>query len=229
MAIFSDPTRPVWRRGRSTIYYARVYENGKQTWRSTRQKTRPLTKEVVKTWRLRDAKGERAADDVALGEAIDAWYRTKEDRLSKTTVWVYSTYRNHWKKHFRVSMTLRAVQTKNIDGYLRKRKRAGISPRSLNNERARLREFFGFCVDRGWLVRNPAKPVERYRETKRKIRTLNDAEQARLLDEARKAKESFHGFLLCLLRSGLRRGTSRSLNGATSTSAVANGRFRLRR
>ena len=70
----------------SGVYYVKVYEGGRRYWKSTRQRNLKLAKQVVDTWRLRDAKGERHLTDPPFARAIDAWLDGKTDPASVAVI-----------------------------------------------------------------------------------------------------------------------------------------------
>ena len=144
------------------------------------------------------------SEDMTLAKAADTWLAAKEARVSRNCHMVYASYIGLWKKHFKARTKLRSVDSGDIEKYLAGRTTAA---RSRNNERTILRMFFGACVRHGWITRNPAEAVEKFRETKRRIRTLSENDEARLLRVAREHDELVYGFVLTLVRSGLRRGT----------------------
>ena len=82
-----------------------------------------------------------------------------------------------------------------------------MKPRTLNNERAVLKSFFLYAVEAGWIPKSPMAVIKKFREEKREIRTLTEKQEQRLLEAANNVDDQTYGFILCLLRSGLRRGT----------------------
>ena len=83
MATYSDPQKRREGNGkRSSVYYVKVYEGGRQYWKSTRQRNLKLAKQCVETWRYRDVKGERHVEDRRFDHAIEEWLDTKESRVS---------------------------------------------------------------------------------------------------------------------------------------------------
>jgi integrase len=205
MTRFSSPKR-LNRDGKlSEFYYVRVNEDGRRSWRSTGQKTLELAKQVLRTWQVRDAKGELHVEDAAFDEAADTWLEGKKARVSPGCHTVYRVYVGHWKAAFS-ARNIRSLEPADVEKYLKKRKADGLAPRSLNDERSTLRSFLSWAVDLGYISRNPIARVEKFREPKRAIRVLEPEEEDRLLEEARKLGEAFHGAVLCLLQSGLRRG-----------------------
>ena len=78
----------------------------------------------------------------------------------------------------------------------------------MNNDRSTMRMFFSWALDYGLVRANPARRVEKFRETKREIRALEPEQEKALLSQAMPIGGlRLHGFVLCLLQSGLRRGT----------------------
>lgn len=206
MANFSKPVKR--RRGDvlSKHYWVRVYDGGRRTWRSTGKESLALAKEVVMTWHMRDAKGDRHVEDKPFSEAVNYWLLTKESRVSRGCYTVYKSYVGQWVREFK-STKLRALEPSTVELYFRRRKASGVSSRSLNNERATLRSFLLFAQRNGWVLRSPIDQLARFPVTKRSIRTLAEAEEKRLLEECRRAGGNCYSFVLALLCSGLRRGT----------------------
>ena len=112
----------------------------------------------------------------------------------------------HLKAHLK-TRRLRELEPRDVEAYFRRRNNQGAKPRTLNNERALLRSFFKYAVEIGYLARSPMGTVKKFREQKRNVRTLTETQERRLLEAARKVDDQTYGFILCLLRSGLRRGT----------------------
>ncbi|MBI4585334.1 MAG: tyrosine-type recombinase/integrase [Planctomycetes bacterium] len=207
---FSKPQR-LSRNGKIVRhYYVRVNEGGRRTWRSTGQITLGLAKQVLDTWRLRAAKGERHIEDISFAEAAAQWLGDREPRIGPKTHEVYKFYVNLWSRHFKAARLL-TVERRHLEAYFRKRKARGLSPASLNDERALLRRFFTWSLNCGFLRMNPMAFIDRFQEPKRAIRTLEPEEELRLLEEARKCGDQVYGFVMTLLQSGLRRGTVSAL------------------
>jgi integrase len=208
MPRYSKPVR-LHRPEPSEFFYVRVNENGRRTWRSTGAVTRKAAVEVVDTWRLRDAKGERHIEDLDFSAAVDQWLEAKTARVSEGCRVVYLTYIRHWKRYFKAK-ALRAVTAADLERYFRLRAQK-VAARSLNNERATFSGFCRFARRRGWLRENPVEGVEKFREVRRAIRVLDEGQERRFLTEARAGGEDLYGFVLCLVSSGLRRGTVEQL------------------
>lgn len=188
----------------SKYYYVRATDGARRSWKSTKQTTLKGAKEQVKTWEVRDAKGERyKPTELPCDEALDDWLEIKKSRVSSGCYTVYACYARAWKDAFGKRL-LRGLEATDVEKYLAGRE---TSARSRNNERNVMRMFFAHCIRAEWITRNPAEVVEKFRETKRKIRTLDEKEEGRLLEAAAKVGDQVYGFVLCLVQSGLRRGT----------------------
>ncbi len=204
-ARYGNPKRLVRNGTKSEFYYCRVNDGGRRTWKSTGAPTRELADEVLATWRLRDAQGERHAKAIGFKEAADTWLAAKGDRVSPSCETVYRVYVNSWGRYFKAK-PLRSVEAADLEKYLRLRSRK-VKPRSLNNERATLSSFFRFARRRHWTHENPVEGVEVYREAKRTIRVLDEPQEEKFLEECKAGGDDLYGFTLTLTRSGLRRGT----------------------
>lgn len=81
-----------------------------------------------------------------------------------------------------------------------------LGPRTAEQEVNRLRVFFRFCIDSGWLTQNPAKNIKPSPEAKRVIPRLpfNENEIQKIIAQTKTDQEL--GFVLCLRHTGLRIG-----------------------
>jgi integrase len=224
MATYSDPVRLPYRpktpcdcalckKGephQTEHYYCRVYDGGRRTWRNTKEVKLELAKERKKTWEFRDAKGERHVEDLGFEEAAKKWLEAKETRVSDGCYRVYRTYHDHWLRHFRKT-PLRSIEPDLVEKFFTKRKKTGVKARTLNDERTQLRSLFAFAILNGWIVRDPSRIVGRFREEKRRPRSLDEAEDLRFLEECRGVGGNTFPFCLALLRAGFRGRTVRQL------------------
>jgi len=211
MATFSKPTRRIRSGKKSKHYWVRVNEGGRRTWRSTKQETLALAKEVVRKWQHRDAQGELHVQELGFDEAVDQWIEVKRPRVSDACIAVYAAHASTWKQHFK-ARRLQYVETADINRFLARRRRKGTAARTLNNERATMSSFFEWAVGNQLARTNPVKRTERFGEEKRHVRTLEVAEEDKLLKAARAIGDQPYGFIFTLLRSGLRRGTVAALD-----------------
>jgi integrase len=226
MTRYSDPRKLVRNGVESEFYYVRVREQGgRRTWKSTGAKTIRNAEAVIRKWEAREARGDLAVtENVATDAAAESWLALKELTVSHTCLSVYRVYVRSWQAAFKAKR-LRALEEEEISAvtspiepgekkplgpvaqYFSRRKAEGLSERSLNDELYCARAFFTWAIDRGYMSRNPAKWIPKFHQAERTIRVLEAEEEARLLKESRKVGERFYGSILCLMRSGLRRGT----------------------
>ena len=82
MASYSRPIRRRKNGRESVTYWVRINQGGRRTWRSTQKRTLKLAKEVLETWRMRDAKGERYVEDASLLWRSAKLTRLRSDKVS---------------------------------------------------------------------------------------------------------------------------------------------------
>ena len=195
-------------RGKPTRYYyvRTIADDGKRTWTPTRAETLSDAKDVIKTWRARDARGERPHESALFGAPADAWLKEKTASASERTIVVYRSHVKRFKEHFG-RRKLRGITREQIAAYLLERKNDGASARTRNNERTYLRGIFQYAIDTGIATLNPVRAIKKIREPKRNPRTLDAREVEKLLETAQDVADQCYGFILTLDRSGLRRGT----------------------
>jgi integrase len=204
---FSRPQKIKRRDGtESEHYYARINQNGRRTWKSTGQTTLRLAREMVESWRLQEAQGERYRTEHTVSDASNAWLKDKEARVAPRSLIAYRYHARDWDKAIG-RMRLRDVEPHHLETYLQKLQAAGLGPRSLETRRKFLRGLWRWAIRQRWAAYNPAEAINPFRVPRRKVRVLEEAEEARLLEAASKEGEETYGSILCLLMSGLRRGT----------------------
>lgn len=211
MISYSKPIRRASPNGGPAKFYSvRIYDDvaKSSTWRSTKKATLREAKEVRDAWIAGGGEEVTAADahrrGLAFSNVVDRWLEKKSLNASDACMAVYRAYSNQWKKSFRCKAY--AVSEERIEKYMRGRKKAGKSARTINNERSLLRSLFSLAARKGWVPTDPMIDVGRVREPKRAIRTLEPNEELELLKECGAAGGNTHRFVACLLYSGLRRG-----------------------
>ena len=205
MRTYSKPFRRQVHGKPSRYYYCKIREDGMVSRRSTGAETLGKARKVVAAW-MRDDIAAGPVSAKTLLAVVDLWLRAKRPRMSEGYHQVYTSYRNQWKDHFGATR-LRDISVESVDRYLRLRLARRRSARTVNDERAALRMFFTWCQDAGYSAQNPAKLVPKFPERKRRIATLAPDQEQRLLRAAESAGERVYSLILCLVHTGLRRGT----------------------
>lgn len=211
----SKPKRLLLRGRRSQVYYVRVYQGSRRSWKSTRQRRLDAAKAVLTRWRTEAATGQVVTEDLPFSTAIDRWLQEKtEQGVSRNCLTVWKSYGRSLKQHFG-DIPLRDVDRDALKAYLAKRKRGRarkdgtrqeLSDVSVGNELRMIRQFLLFAVNLGWTSRNPAKLI-RVKSERQSIRFLEPDQEERFLKEARRIGEDLYARCFAMLRSGLRGGT----------------------
>lgn len=192
----------------SRYYYVRTTEGEQRSWRTTGQETLALAKEQVRTWQLREAQGERYTQRVTMREALSQWMAQRLPRVSPSTQIYYRRLVGEWHDAFGSQLVF-AVQASDIDAYLEGKQPA--APRSQNRRIVMLRSFFAWAANEGYCLRSPASRIPLWRASEKTITALTPEDETRLLESARLEGENRYGYVLCLLCTGLRRGTVAAL------------------
>jgi len=126
-------------------------------------------------------------------------------RLKKSTIRSHEQIlRVHLKPHFK-TMDLRGIGTAEVDTYMGKKRRAGLSKKSINNHLSVLSSVFAFAVERGWVESNPAKG-KRLKVDQTGFNWINAEESAAFLDAIQAVDPHFYPVFLAALRTGIRQG-----------------------
>lgn len=103
--------------------------------------------------------------------------------------------------------TLQEITAREVEAFKEKR-RAEVSPASVNRELACLKTLLKKAVEWGKLERSPASSVRKFREPDGRTRTLSEAEEARLLAVS---PRHLRELVLFLLQTATRRGEALKL------------------
>jgi integrase len=76
------------------------------------------------------------------------------------------------------------------------------SPATMNKKLDRLKAFFGFCHDTGWITKNSTKRLKPSATSKRRAQPFSNDEQQRIL--AKPQTSRIHAFVQAMYHSGLR-------------------------
>lgn len=162
----------------------------------------------------------RGGEDNSLIDTVtklsDATKRFLQDgrarKLRGTTLALYGYVFGHLEKFCGANYPLTAIDTAQLDRF---RAQRGIMPSTQRKEIGFLRAFFAWCVDRGWISKNPAKRVRLPQVTEIATLPFTNKEVLKLLaacdqissdDPAETAyvRKRARALLYVLLYSGLR-------------------------
>lgn len=191
----------------SAYYYVRVrYADGRRSWKTTGVRSKALARQVVDTMRRQAAAGIERHEPVAVGPAVREFLRARKARLAHRSYLLYRTYMRHTVRLLGDLMMDR-VALRDIEEYFRRRAAEGAAGVTLNHERTFLRCFWRWACDHQYATANPLDRYKRHPQTRRGIRVLSAEEERRLLARARERGEWIYSFVLCLMQTGMRRGT----------------------
>lgn len=95
---------------------------------------------------------------VTLKNALDAFIVDCESRnLNQSTLRKYRSLRDNLNTHFPDASHLSECEIEGLREFRQQRK---LGPRTAAKELERIRAFFRFCVENGWLQANPAKAIK---------------------------------------------------------------------
>ncbi len=139
------------------------------------------------------------------------------DKFSKDFLELYSKQnKKSWRrdeasikvlKHFFRGAALQEIGPEQVERFKAKRK-ADVSPASVNRELACLKTIFAKAVEWGKIPENPVKAVKKFKENNVKERILNGAEARKLLECA---AAGIRPVLIVALNTGMRRNEILSL------------------
>jgi len=141
--------------------------------------------------------------DKGFSEFTADWLDYKEPRVRPRTYKGYEQdCRNHAVPFFR-KKKLSQITVADMDDYVTVLRKKGLSPRSINKQLVVLGMIFERAIVLGYLQKNPARYVERVRETHKEMEFLNPDEIQRFLSAVN--PKHLVLFLLAIL-TGLRQG-----------------------
>jgi len=150
---------------------------------------------------IEGGKNEEETKPISLQEALQKFVAECEARnLNPSTLRKYRTLTSSLKRWCADQglAYLEDVATETVRGFRATRE---LAPRTASKELERLRAFFNFCIENGWITRNPAKSIKPPEVRPNPTLPFSDAEAARIL-----ANTDFRSatFFKLLMRSGLR-------------------------
>lgn len=105
------------------------------------------------------------------------------------------------------------VQRAHVELWLRTLENSGLSARTRTLKLATIRSFYGYCVDEGWLVTNPASRVKGPSVERKSPRgALNSSQVADLISGAEKLGMRESALVMLLAFNGLRIGETCAAN-----------------
>lgn len=113
-----------------------------------------------------------------------------------------------------IGKDLRDVRRPDIEGYIARKLRAGLSPKSVVNHARVLSSLFAFAVRREWLTENPAKGATLPKVADQGFDWLDADTSERLLSAVRERDPLHADLFLVALRTGMRQGELLALRWA---------------
>lgn len=201
---YSKPVRLV-RNGRQVKnWYTRTFD-GVRT--SCRTLGTPSYEEALRRVEALRKGQEGYTRSVTLGRAIEAWLVFKEARVDASTLSSYRKVLSQWIEYLGERTPIREITAEDVERRIADMRSRKLAARTANNALHWFRSCLAWCCRRGWLDQNPLVVLHALPERHREIRALEPEEQNRLLRSAADVDARLYGTVLCLLRSGLRRGT----------------------
>ena len=156
-------TKYIYTDGKKSVqyYYAEFYDRHRRPKRKRNSlKTRDkraalqlftaLEREVAMG--LRDPWGDAQADQgILLQAAVNRFIRSREDHCSDSTVDTYRYIIHSFANDLAADFPLYAVEERHISAFLCR----GLADATANNYEQRLRIFFKWCIEQGYLRQNP--------------------------------------------------------------------------
>ena len=126
-------------------------------------------------------------------------------RLKGTTVRSHEQMlRVHLKPHFKAT-DIRSIGKAEVDTYMGKKRRAGLSKKSINNHLSVLSSVFAFAQERGWVEDNPAKG-KRLKVEHTGFNWIDEDASRMFLHAVETNDPHFYPVFLAALRTGMRQG-----------------------
>ena len=191
----------------SRKFYVRVRrENGRTTWRCTGWADKTLAEAQVRAWQLDELRGHVAGTPApAVASALREWLAVVTLGRSPNYVRCIDGFVRRFAPAFD-RRTCDSITDRDIVAWASGRLAAGRAPTTVNLDLTLSRMFCAWCVDRGWLPRNPVSRRMRVMVPRLAPRTVTNAEEQRLLTAAADLGSRVYGYVLCLLTTGFRSG-----------------------
>jgi integrase len=212
MERYGEVRKLAWRGRISERWYVRVHrDGGRNTWRCTGFRNRAEAEAQVHAWQMDalNGRGRYGAAPPAL-KALGEWLAVVTLGRSPN----YTRCVTAFVRRMTAVLDGRAVDTiqdADFVAWATRRLDAGLAPRTVNLDLTLARMFCSWCVERGWLPRNPVSRRMRVLVPQTRPRVIDDAETARLLDAAAVCGERAVGYVLCMLATGFRSGLVHAL------------------
>jgi integrase/recombinase XerD len=184
--------------------------NGEMVRKTLTVRSREAALTMIREWEIAG----RAEAVVTVEDALDKFIADCEARhLVPSTMKKYRLLVKELKSEFQ-ALPVGKISVDDLDGY---RKRWGMKANSSRKKLERLRKFFRFCVEREWIVKNPALALDSPKTVLRPTLPFTDTEMENILwateiyrdDHVKCPKEyarKIRPFVLVLRYAGLRIG-----------------------
>ncbi len=140
---------------------------------------------------------------ITLKQALDAFVADCEVRnLNRSTLRKYKSLRTNLTAHIGATRDVAECTAQHIREFRQARKK--LSARTAAKELERIRAFFRFCLDNGWIVVNPARGIKAPQVKTLPRLPFSEKEIQNMMAQAENDREL--AFLLTLRHTGLRIG-----------------------
>ena len=171
------------RRGKKGIYSLVETVDGKQVWKSLHTTDKAIAREVarIESARLRTHRLPAEFRKIPTAQARDAYLADCEARLRA------NNYKGTKRRLTFIldkidAPFLKDIKTEGISRALNEREaHKKWEPKTFNHYRNDLRAFLNWCIDRQWLIGNPAKPLKPRRVDHKPVDYLSQEEINRIL------------------------------------------------
>ena len=240
----SKQTQNVWETTRTQFllrnkssgrYYARVFRNGKEVWKSLRTAQRGLAEarlgKFLSQHKATSLSSGSDARRLTFGEALSIHLQTIADNVAANRT--KASTQHYWGQIFGAikkslpelwGRELRRVTESDCEAWARRFVRK-TSPQRFNNAIAALRHVFEVGVAKGAIFSNPADKLQRVPIRQRQLELPTQTQFLALVDAIARAgggcSRDCADFVEGLATIGVRKGEQRKSNGATSISKMA--------
>ena len=158
---------------------------------------------IVHRWQLDAIRGAELAIAPEIADALAQWSGFCTMGRSHNYSRIIAAFLRRVVPAFRV-YTFATLSDCEILAYIQMRINSGCKPRTINLDIEMLRYFGSWCIEHGWLIRNPVHRHLHVPVPYTAPRVLTEDEEVRLLAAAAALHDRAYGFVLLLLETGFR-------------------------